>query len=1011
MLRYAIILTFLLSIFVVPTMAQNSAWIDVNQFYKVGIELFDQGKYAAASQQFSRVGGVEQTSSSKAEINPEISLIKENAHFYMALCALELENSDAESLFNNFIENYPANNLTKLAYFHLGRTYFAKKNYPKVIEWFTKLEGNNISGKEYFEYRYKLAYSYFETKANDQAKPIFAELRNERSIYSELSIYYYAYISYLQKDYKTALTEFERLKGSKPYESTYPYYISAMYFLDQRYDDVLAYALPILKSTKQLYETEMFRIVGASYFAKSDYANAGIYYKNFQKNDQGKTQNNQDNYQIGYTWYKLKDYKNAIIELEKLETADQYFQSGMIALGESFLKSGNKQGARSAFFKASRLAFDKRLQEEGLFNYAKLSYELDFHQVALDVTQQFIKSYPFSGKLDEAKVLLGEILLTTKNYKDAIDILESIPNKNREAQGVYQKVTYFRGLEYYNERAFQNGISMFMRSNTNVIDNEIHALSTYWLAEAMYEVRKFGESVTNFEKFLNIPAAKKTDVFNFAHYALAYAAFEHENYRKAATYFKRFLQGNEKDVNTINDAILRLADSYFVLKDYGDALGYYDRIISYKTSSEDYALFQRGMIQGLQGQNDLKIATHQALLQQFPGSNYSDDAGFEIAYTYFIKGDYEIAKTDLSALIEKYPRSSYVPRALITIGLVELNQDQEESALVTFKRVISEYSTTDEAKLALESIKNIYLQRSDASGFLDYANSTSIGNLSVYEQDNITFQAANNRFLNGDYLGTFESVNAYFDKFPKGAHDKHAKFIRAESLVRLKRPDEAIPDYEYILNDWTSDYTERALMSIARIYIKQKKFNEAIVHLKKLELTSEYKSNYNFAVNNLMEAYASMGLPDETLKYVKFIRESEKSSEEDIFRAGLFSGKANLAIGDTIEAVKELEKIVDSTLTVTGAEAKYILAELQFKKRDYKKSLATAFDLTNKMPSHDYWIAKTYILIADNYVAMKDNFQAKSTLQSIIDNYENKEDDILILATEKLDLLNKRTKK
>jgi len=1010
MFRQYAIFTLLLTFFAVPLLAQNTAWIDINQFYKGGIELMDQGKYAAASQQFSHVGQFEQTISTRAESNPDLSLIKENAVFYIALCALELENSDAESLFTSFINKYPASNYTKLAYYHLGRSYFFKKNYPKVIEWLTKLKGNNISGKESSEYRYKLAYSYFEIKDNDKAKPIFAELRNEKSTYNELSIYYYAYISYLQKDYKTALTEFERLKGSKPYESSYPYYISAMYFLDQRYDDVISYAIPILKTTKQLYETEMFRIIGASYFAKSDYTNAGVYYKNFQKNDQGKTQNNQDNYQIGYTRYKLKEYKNAIIELEKLETTDQYFQSGMIALGESFLKTSNKQGARSAFFKASRLDFDKKLQEEGLFNYAKLSYELDFHQVALDVTQQFIKTYAYSNKLDEAKILLGEILLTTKNYKDAIDILESIPNRNLEAKGVYQKVTYFRGLEFYNERAFQNGISMFMRSNTNVVDNEIHALSTYWLAEAMYEVRKFGESVDNFEKFMNLPAAKRTDVYNFAQYALAYAAFEYENYRKAATYFKRFLQGNEKDANTINDAVLRLADSYFVLKDYSDALGYYDRIISYKTSSEDYAMFQRGMIQGLQGQNDLKIATHQLLLQQFPKSNYSDDAGFEIAYTYFIKGDYEIAKTDLSTLIEKFPRSSYVPRALFTIGLVELNQDQEESALVTFKRVISEYSTTDEAKLALESIKNIYLQRSDATGFLDYANSTSIGNLSSYEQDNITFQATNNRFLNGDYQGTFESVNAYFDKFPKAVHDKHAKFIRAESLVRLKRPNEAIPDYEYILNDWTSDYTEKALMSIAKIYITQKKYNEAIVHLKKLELTSEYKSNYNYAVNNLMEAYASMNMPDETLKYVKFIRESNKSSEEDIFRAGLYAGKANLAIGDTIQAVKEIAAIVDSTQTVTGAEAKYIMAELEYKKRNYKKSLATAFDLTNKMPSHDYWVAKTYILIADNYVAMKDIFQAKSTLQSIIENYENKEDDILSLATEKLDLLNKRIK-
>lgn len=994
----------------IPGLAQNSAWFELNQHYKTGLELLEKGKYTAASNQFNKVVQAEQKSSTKAEHNQDFNQLKENAQFYIALCALELGNSDAEPLFTKFIASYPVGSFTKLAYFQLGRSYFAQKNYPKSIEWFIKLDEADLTGKESDEYRYKLAYSYFESKQFENAKPFFMQLKDEKGKFNEQSIYYFAYICYLQKDYKTALREFERLKGSKAYENSYPYYISALYFLDKRYDDVLNYAIPILKSTKQVYETEIFRIVGASYFAKSDYPKAGEYFRAFQKNDQGKTQNNQDNYQIGYTWFKLKDYKNAIVELEKLETPDEYYQSGMIALGESFLKTDNKQAARSAFFKASRLSFDKQLQEEGLFNYAKLSYELEFHQVALDATQQFIKTYPQSPKMDSAKTLLGEILLSTKNYKDAIDILESIPNKNREAKEVYQKVTYYRGLEFYNERAFQNGISMFMRSNNSAIDEEIQALSTYWLAEAMYEVRKFGESVDNFEKFMRLPAAKKTEVYNFAHYALAYAAFEHESYRKAATYFNRFLQGNEKDPNTINDAILRLADSYFVLKDYDDALNYYNRIISYRTSSEDYALFQRGMIQGLQGQNDMKIATHKSLLEQFPKSNYSDDAGFEIAYTYFIKGDFDIAKTDLTALIEKYPRSSYVPRALITIGLVELNQDQEDAALTTFKRVVTEYSTTDEAKLALESIKNIYLQKSDASGFLDYANTTNIGNLSTYEQDNITFQAANNRFLNGDYQGTFESVNAYFDKFPKAVHDKHAKFIRAESLVRLKRPDEAIPDYEYILNDWTSDYTERALMSISRIYLAQKKYNEAIVHLKKLELTSEYKANYSFAVNNLMEAYASMNMPDETLQYVKFIRESNKSSEEDLFRASLYAGKANLLVGDTIQAVKEFTEVADKTQTVTGAEAKYNLAHLMFLNREYKKSLAASFDLTNKMPNHDYWVAKTYILIADNYSALKDNFQAKSTLQSIIENYENTEDDILTTAKEKLEKLNKGKK-
>jgi TolA-binding protein len=492
MLRKYTIITLIIGLLSIPAFAQQNAWFDLNKHYKSGLELLESGKFAAASNQFNNVLKNDKKSSVKAEANLENGLIIENSHYFIALCALELGNNDAESLFLHFINSYPANNYTKLAFYHVGRYYFAQKNYPKVIEWLKKLEDNDLIGKESSEYRYKLAYSYFEIKEFNQSKAIFVQLKDEKSIYNEQSIYYFAYISYLQKDYKRALVEFERLKGSKLYENSYPYYISALYFLDNRYDDVLSYAIPVLKSSKQLYETEMFRIVGASYFAKSDYLNAGQYFDNFQQKDQGKTQNNQDNYQIGYTAFKLKKYDKAIIELEKLETADEYFQSGMIALGESFLKTNNKQAARSAFFKASKLDFDRQLKEEGLFNYAKLSYELEFHQVALDATQLFIKTYPQSPKLDPAKTLLSEILLTTKNYKDAIDILETITNRNREANEVYQKVTYYRGLEFYNERAFQNAISMFMRSNKNIEDDEMHSLSTYWLAEAMYEVRKFG---------------------------------------------------------------------------------------------------------------------------------------------------------------------------------------------------------------------------------------------------------------------------------------------------------------------------------------------------------------------------------------------------------------------------------------------------------------------------------------------------------------------------------------
>ena len=50
-------------------------------------------------------------------------------------------------------------------------------------------------------------------------------------------------------------------------------------------------------------------------------------------------------------------------------------------------------------------------------------------------------------------------------------------------------------------------------------------------------------------------------------------------------------------------------------------------------------------------------------------------------------------------------------------------------------------------------------------------------------------------------------------------------------------------------------------------------------------------------------------------------------------------------------------------------------------------------------------MAKGYILLADSYVKLEDNFQAKATLQSVIDYYKNNDDAIKTIAQSKLDAI------
>jgi len=1004
--NYKYIALFTPIFFTLTASAQQDPSYDVYRTYHTATDLMDKGKYVAAAEQFRLVETSRLQTTTQPKYESQLSLVKENAQYYEAFCAMQLGNDDAESLILKFSKDHPENPLTKLAFFEIGKYYFKQQKYTDALKWFDKVSAGELSGNENVEYKFRKGYSYFATNDFTKAQLLFSEVKNTNSPFTIDATYYFAYIAYLNKDYHLALVNFERIKHTKKYENSYPYYITAVYFLDRRYNDVISYAVPILKTTRQQHETEMLRIIAASYFANNDYKNSVAYYSRFEQQDRGRTQNTQDSYQMGYANYKTGNNTKAAQELVKLvDQNDIYSQNGNYTLGNVFLKMNNKQSARNAYFVASKMTFDAQLQEDALYEYAKLSYELEFNTQALDATRLYLKNYPQSPRNDEMKTLLGEELLNSHNYKEAVEILEPIPNKSASAKTAYQKVTYFRGLEFYNERAFENAIGIFLRSLKFPMDKKVQALTVYWMAESMFEVRKYGESVQNFERFLDMDYSSNLPIYNYANYGLGYAAFGAEQYRKAATYFEKFLKGGETDRNVINDAVTRLADSYFVLKDYSAAREYYDRIIAQHSKGEDYAVFQRGMIQGLQGNPDAKITTLTNVLNQFPNSDYADDASFEIAYTYFLKNDGTTAKADLLDMTQKYPHSSYIPRALVTMGLIDYNAGNDDLAIVSFKKVIQDYPSSDEAKQALKQIQKIYTDKGDAQTFIAYAATTPIGNYTASQQEDIMFTAANSLYLRGDAAGTVQAVNAYFDKFPnKPIYDKQARFIRAESLVALGKPNDAVADYNVILNDWTSAYTEKSLISMAKLYIAQKRYNDAIVYLKKLETTSEYKEDYSFAINNLLLCYAQMKAPDDALKYAMLVRNYEKSSQAEKFKTGLYAGLAYLQKADTTSAVKEFEYTVANTKTIDAAEAKYNIANIEYRKHNYKASQKTCFDLVKELPNYDYWVAKTFILLSDDYVAMKDDFQAKATLQSVMDNYKGN-DDILPTAKQKLDQL------
>ena len=118
-------------------------------------------------------------------------------------------------------------------------------------------------------------------------------------------------------------------------------------------------------------------------------------------------------------------------------------------------------------------------------------------------------------------------------------------------------------------------------------------------------------------------------------------------------------------------------------------------------------------------------------------------------------------------------------------------------------------------------------------------------------------------------------------------------------------------------------------------------------------------------------------------------------------KANLYLGKIPYMKGDFEAAEDFLISAANSAKDSSGAEAQYLLASISYKQQKYKQSLETLFELTDKFKMFDRWVLRSLLLVADNYLALEEVFQAKTTLNSIVS--KSKDEEMVRLASAKLD--------
>lgn len=961
-------LSFLLGSFTIQAQ-QSYVYTQENKDFYKAVKLFNEQQYAVAQMLFDQV-----------KLEGASDEIQAESAYYSANCAIRLGQEGAEQKINQFIYEYPTSAKQAQAYIDVSNFYFSQANYTKSLQYAEKVNEAILSPNQKDRFNFQKAYGYFHKKEYSNASNLFKEV-DLNGEYGEQAKYYLGYISYANNDYEGAKKYFSEVASIDKYQERMGYYQADMHFKSGNFNLAIEEGLKQLPKSNEIEKSELSKIIGEGYFNLKQYDKALPYLMDYQ-GKKGKW-NNTDFYQLGYSYYQQKEYAKAVSEFNKIvDGSDAVAQNAYYHLGESYLKLNQKTQALNAFKNASEMSLSTQIKEDAFVNYAKLSYDIgNPYRSVPEVITDFLEQYPESPYKEEMNNLLVDSYISTKNFSAALEILES--NRTPLNKAAYQKVTFYRGVELFNEGKYFAANELFNKSIAERSDNRFVARATYWRGESEYALNRFSEAYQTFTTFSRLPQAKNTPEYSSVAYNLGYAAHKQNNFTDAITHFKNYINSSSNAAKKL-DATLRLADGYFASKQYWPAMESYNTVLSSNSTYKDYAAFQKALAYGFVDRSETKIEELRKFITTYKNSSLLDDAQFELGSTYVVLEQHQKAIQVFEEFLKEHPRSVFVSRALLRQGLAYYHIDEKEKAIECYKKVAEEFPGSNDAITAVNNARDTAAQIGKSGEIASWVQSLDFYDISTTELENDLYSAVDYQLRSKNLPKALDALNDYLKTYPNGLHATKAHYNIAEIYFQESKTNEAKTHYESVLKRGKTEYTEPSLLRLSTIYINAKDDSNTIRVLGLLENNASNDTNKLFAQSNLMKiAYENNDIATAS-KYAEILMKNTKIDQRIKADATAISARVAMKNNNLNEAKKMYEQLNKISSGELKAEALYHEAYFKHVDKAYEDSNRLIEAVVKDYSAYKYYSAKSLILLAKNFYQLNDSYQATYVLENVI---------------------------
>ena len=993
---------FFLSLFVFffchtnSIVAQNSMMYDPSQVqYSFGKQLFEYGLFQA-SQAYSKV----------VLQQPQLFPAKSEAYTEeisnLALYA-GLEIHDVESL-RKAIAKYNQTNdkiLHSTLAFYIGNYYFREGDYTNAVSFFDYADASYLSDDRSEYVQYVKGVAYFSLNNFSKAKPFLESIAQlDKSVYKNDVTYYLGFISFAEKQYEKTLGLFNQLVQDDQYKTVVPFYIGYIYNEKGESDKAIDVLEAFLKSGSIFYSIESRELLSSVYFNKGEFQKSISFYETLQKDRH--LLDPMQLLELGIGCHEVGSYAKAIDVLKPLSAESaQIASQAAFYLGDSFLQIGEKESARNAFSIVISKTGSNNHKEIARFFYAKLSLELGFLDLGFQKLSDFLTSYPNSSYLNEARTVLLTFYAKTNNFQKALTLLESSTLDKSFYSKIAPRIYFGRAMESINEAKYQlvygylDKVLQFKTSN-------FFPYALFWRGEILFREKKYNDAIKYLTDYIQLnPTTLGEASAENAYYNLGYAYFALENYDKAYSFFEKIIESKSVfDNEKLRECIVRAADCSFMQKKMAKAKSLYakvaDRSVHYGSI---YAAYQLAIIQGINSPSE-KINALKLILTNFPTSSFTSILLMELANTYMSEESYENAITYLNKLIETASSEDKLkPAIYLKLGIAQYNIGNTEQSIAFFRKIIKEFPSSEEATEAVESARSIYVKNGNLDDFQIFLESGG-RSISAFQKDSLQFQFVQSTFTESDHILTYNAIERYLRDYPNGLFVTDVLAFKSDLLKEDSRWKEAAETFSQLAKIVPSKYQKNALKEAAKIYF--------------FELR-----DYKNALPLYIKQFTNTETPEDQLLSLRGIVRcyyyTQSWVDGGAFASQLLTSNANVddvsyarvVLGYKYQSLKSLDSSsyyfnnLINRNSLLGAEAAFQLALNEFNQDLLEKAEASAMGVVSKENPSDYWESRSYILLGNIFSKQKDFFNAKATLESVIENCKIK--DLVTMAEEDLE--------